>query len=182
MDKHIKLISKYQNVKLLFEIPTRKDSDDLFMGLFNLKIIKEKKDSNSHILGFQTSNPDFMPNYMININTFFSRLTHQSEDNPIIGFYQLVESSDLNVGDFIHISLNDQRRFDEAPFQIISINDDEVVCSPIIDKYVYKEIKIDRTQFEKLKKESFFYKYEKLEEDWFDIELESWLKELKNKD
>lgn len=181
MDKSIKLLDRYKNIKLLFEIQRSKNNPEYYRGLFNLKLIKEKNDINSFTLWLQTSNPDFMPNYMVNIPTFFSKLTHQSEDNPIIGFYKLIPAKDLKVGDFLHISLEDERRYEEAPFQILSI-DESVKMSSLVEKSIYKEIEMSLEDFNKIQDSDEYYKYEKLPEDWFDDELEVWIEEMKKND
>lgn len=181
MDANIKLTERYKGVKLIFQIPVDREDPEEFMGLFNLKILKGKKDDNSYILGLQTSNPEFMPNYIVNIHTFFSRLTHQTEDNPIIGFYQLVPATNLKVGDFINLSFNDSYRFEEAPFQIIEKNDENVILKSLLDRTEYEEVTMSLEDFNNLQNSDDYFKYEKLEEDWFDNELEIWIDELKNK-
>lgn len=182
MDKNIKLIERYKDIKLLYQIELDKESHEFFTGLFNLKILKKKNNGNTFVLGLQTSTPDYMPNYLINAHTFMSTLYNQMEDTPIIGFYQLVTATEMFIGDFLHVSLDDEKRFEEAPFQIYEMSDEIVRLKTLLDRTDYREISFEREDFDRMLKSKQYMKYDKMPDGWFRDVLEDWIDEFSLKD
>lgn len=182
MDKNIKLTERYKDIKLLYQIELEKESNKFFTGLFNLKILKKKNNGNTFVLGLQTSTPDYMPNYLINAHTFMSTLYNQMEDTPIIGFYQLVTATEMFIGDFLHVSFDDDKRFEEAPFQIYEMNDEVVKLRTLLDKTDYYEITFEKEVFNRMLKSRQYMKYDRVPDHWFKDVLEDWIDEFNMKD
>lgn len=174
MDKNLKLIEDYKDIRLIYEVKLKDETSKI--GLFNLKTLKYKLENKTKILVLQTSNPDYnMPNYNITVQVFSSRLIRQKAKNENIGFYKLVEENYLDMDDIINISFKDNTRFDEAPFIIETINEKAVELKCLINCVPYDRISFERKDFDFMKENGFVLKYEPLDEDWFEEELDDWM-------
>ena len=174
MDKNLKLIEDYKDIRLIYEVKLRDETNKI--GLFNLKTLKYKLENKSKILVLQTSNPDYnMPNYNITVQVFSSRLIRQKSKNENIGFYKLIEENHLDIDDIINISFKDNTRFDEAPFIIEEFNENQVELKCLINCVPYDRISLARRDFDFMKENGFILKYDPLDEDWFEEELDDWM-------
>lgn len=174
MDKNLKLIEDYKDIKLIYEVKLRDETNKI--GLFNLKTLKCKLENKNKILVLQTSNPDYnMPNYNISVQVFSSRLIRQKAKNSNIGFYKLVPENRFEIEDIVNISFKDNTRFDEAPFLIEEIGEDEVSLKCLINCVPYDKIVISKRDFDFFTKNNKILKYEPLDEDWFEEELDDWM-------
>ena len=177
MDKNLKLIEDYKDIKLIYEVKLKDDVSKT--GLFNLKTLKCKSDNKNKVLILQTSNPDYgMPNYNISVQVFSSRLIRQKSNNEYIGFYHLIKDDRIDIDDIVNISFKDDKRFDEAPFIVEEIDDNEVSLKCLINCVPYDKIVISKNDFDFMIKERKILKYDPLDEDWFEDELDEWMMKI----
>lgn len=176
MDSNIKLIERYKNIRLIYEIKLRDGEQKI--GLFNLKTLKLKSENTVKVLVLQSSIPEHIPNYNLSIQMFNSTITKQKIKNKYIGFYNLIVAKEINAGDILHISLNNNTRYEEIPFRVSNTDDEEIRLYSVTNCTDYDEIAINKKDFDFMLKKGEFLKYEFLPDDWFDENLEEWLEEI----
>lgn len=183
MDKNLKLLDRYKDIKIIYGVNLHGENEvanpeNLKNCMFNLKILKKKSEKSDLHLGLQTSNPEYSPNHLVLVSVFYSKMIKQENDSEIIGFYKKEPAKNLKEKDIMLLSFNDHTRYDEAPFIITSISDQNVEMEALIDCVPYKKVVLSNNDFDRLQEMNEHFKLVKLGDEWFEDELEKLMEEI----